>query len=143
MSDEANKDAGFAQTAPETAPIEENMTAAEPQAPQAEPTDAEHTVGADAIEAVARESSRGERRPQTDGPRRPQTTTKPSPTVYVGNLFYEVTPDQLERIFSRFGEVKSVEIIKDGRGLSRGYVSLSFCPPFDLYFLCPRLDILC
>lgn len=44
----------------------------------------------------------------------------PSNVLYVGNLYYEVTATQLERVFSRFGEIESTKIIYDNRGLSRG-----------------------
>jgi len=100
------------------------MTAAEPQAPQAEPTDAAHTVTADALEGVARESFRGERKPASDA--RFQEPAAPSSKLYIGNLYYEVTEDQLKRIFSRFGEVVSVQIIKDPRGMSRGFANVTF-----------------
>ena len=43
-----------------------------------------------------------------------------SPTVYVGNLFFDVTEDRLKQDFSKFGSVKSTKIIYDGRGLSKG-----------------------
>ena len=44
-------------------------------------------------------------------------------TCYVGNLFYDVKEDDLKREFSRYGTVKRVTIIYDGRGLSKGYGS--------------------
>lgn len=44
----------------------------------------------------------------------------PNRTVYVGNLYYQVTPEQLQRVFSRFGEIDTVKIVYDNRGLSRG-----------------------
>jgi RNA recognition motif-containing protein len=98
------------QTRPE-APIEENLTPAQ-QSMQADPQDASATVGIDALESAV----------EGNRIRRPATQAPPPPglTLYVGNLYYEVTEDQLKRIFSRFGEVKSVKLVMDNRGLSRG-----------------------
>lgn len=53
----------------------------------------------------------------------PRPPATPSPNVYVGNLFFDVTENDLQKEFSRFGEIKNVRIIRDARGLSKGYVS--------------------
>ena len=45
-----------------------------------------------------------------------------STTIYVGNLFFDVTEEILKKEFQRFGDVDTVRIIRDGRGLSKGYV---------------------
>jgi len=50
----------------------------------------------------------------------------PNKTVYVGNLFFEVTGDQLKRVFSRFGTVEEVRLVSDGKGLSRGFGYVTF-----------------
>jgi RNA recognition motif-containing protein len=43
-------------------------------------------------------------------------------TLYVGNLAWETGVEELEQVFSEFGEVKSVRIIKDtATGRSRGF----------------------
>ena len=49
----------------------------------------------------------------------PRTAT-PSSTLYVGNLYFDVTEEDLRREMERFGTVMSVKIIYDGRGLSKG-----------------------
>jgi RNA recognition motif-containing protein len=42
--------------------------------------------------------------------------------IYVGNLSYEVTEDELRQEFSAFGEVTSVTIVKDNySGQSKGF----------------------
>jgi len=46
----------------------------------------------------------------------------PKPTVYVGNLFFDVTENDLAKEFSRYGEVKRTRLIRDARGLSKGSV---------------------
>lgn len=47
---------------------------------------------------------------------------KPGPGLYVGNLYFEVTPKALREEFGRYGEVTEVKVIYDARGLSKGYV---------------------
>jgi len=42
--------------------------------------------------------------------------------LYVGNLTYSVTNEQLEELFSKYGEVRQVNII-EGRGF--GFVEMS------------------
>lgn len=42
--------------------------------------------------------------------------------IYVGNLPYTTTEDELKNAFSEFGEVSSVNVIKDGAtGRSKGF----------------------
>jgi nucleolin len=107
----------FAQTAAE-APVEDNLTPAQQDA-QAEPTNKEATVGADALDAAAR-TGRSSPRDRKSSAVRDDTAVEPHNTLYVGNLYYEVTEDQIKRVFSRFGDVESVKVIYDNRGLSRG-----------------------
>lgn len=102
----------FAQTIAE--PItEDGLTPVQKDA-QAEPTNSEETVGVDALEEAANVSAKPsfQRRQKSDAP--------PNNIVYVGNLYYEVTPGQIKRVFSRFGQVENVKIVSDNRGLSRG-----------------------
>lgn len=47
--------------------------------------------------------------------------------IYVGNLSYDVTEDELKDVFSEHGEVSSVNIIKDkysGRSKGFGFVEM-------------------
>jgi nucleolin len=110
----------FAQTRPE-APIEENLTPAQ-QAAQADPTDASRTAGADALEAVFQGKREGSLRKGGRDGNFPVEPVEPGKVLYVGNLYYEVNEDQLKRIFSRFGAIDSIKIVRDNRNLSRGYV---------------------
>lgn len=121
----------FAQTAAE-APVEDNLTPAQQEAPveenltpeqkeaQAPPTDKKATVGTDALEAAADAAASGSR--STRSPRQSSSPAEPNNVLYIGNLYYEVTVEQLKRVFSRFGEIDNVKIVYDNRGLSRGYV---------------------
>ncbi len=43
-------------------------------------------------------------------------------TIYVGNLPYQATPEELEELFGQFGQVEKVDIISDRfTGKSRGF----------------------
>ena len=45
-----------------------------------------------------------------------------SSKLYVGNLKYEVTEEDLERLFKDFGEITSVKVIRDKfTGRSKGF----------------------
>ncbi len=48
--------------------------------------------------------------------------------IYAGNLSYEVTEEDLKNVFSAFGEVKSVKVIKDeysGRSKGFGFIEMT------------------
>lgn len=128
----------FAQTTPE-APVEENLTPAQVDA-QASPTDASATVGIDALEKAQEAPVR---RPAKVNSGRYDSNTPPVPnnTLYVGNLYYEVTQEQLERIFSRFGALESAAIVMDNRGLSRGFAYVKFKDVKDAEVALQSLDM--
>lgn len=44
----------------------------------------------------------------------------PKETIYVGNLFFDVTASDLRTKFEQYGMVESTKIITDMRGLSKG-----------------------
>ena len=71
-------------------------------------------AASDAVEAV-KETAEDLTSTQT-----PASEDEAKSTVYVGNLFFDVNDHDLQTEFSRFGEVESVNIIRDGRGLSKG-----------------------
>jgi len=48
--------------------------------------------------------------------------------IYVGNLSYEVTEEDLQKAFEAFGQIESVKIIKDnysGRSKGFGFVEMA------------------
>ena len=48
--------------------------------------------------------------------------------IYVGNLSYELTEEDLKQVFAPFGQVESAKIIKDmydGRSKGFGFVEMS------------------
>ena len=51
--------------------------------------------------------------------------------LYVKNLVDGMKEDLLEEIFSRYGKVFSVVIMKDGKGSSRGFGFVNFQSPDD------------
>ncbi len=44
----------------------------------------------------------------------------PKPTLYIGNLFFDVTETDIVKEFARFGTVTHCRIVRDSRGLSKG-----------------------
>ena len=46
--------------------------------------------------------------------------------LYVGNIPWSTTEDQLEDIFKTYGELKFVRIIRDPQGRSKGYAFVEF-----------------
>jgi nucleolin len=60
------------------------------------------------------------RRPRDFG--RDAAALQPSNAVYVGNLLFEITEEDLQREFGKFGKIEGVKIARDARNLSKGYV---------------------
>ncbi|EEH33765.2 nucleic acid-binding protein [Paracoccidioides lutzii Pb01] len=57
---------------------------------------------------------------------RPAPDVRPNETIYIGNLFFEVTADDLKRDMSKFGNILAVRIVYDNRGMSRGFAYVQF-----------------
>lgn len=74
-----------------------------------------------AIPRNPRDSSFSRDRPFT-GP----TDLTPNPSIYVGNLVFHVTEDDLKKEFSSFGPIKNAIIAVDARGLSKGFGYIEF-----------------
>jgi nucleolin len=51
------------------------------------------------------------------------TMVEPKSTIYIGNLFFDVTENDLVKELTRFGTITKCRLIRDSRGLSKGYVS--------------------
>ncbi|KAF1813629.1 RNA binding domain-containing protein [Eremomyces bilateralis CBS 781.70] len=60
------------------------------------------------------------------GQERAPRSNAPKHTLYIGNLNFEVTDDQLSTMFSEFGTLNQCTIVKDHRGLPRGFAFVSF-----------------
>jgi nucleolin len=50
------------------------------------------------------------------------TLVEPKSTIYIGNLFFDVTENDLVKELTRFGTITKCRLIRDSRGLSKGYV---------------------
>lgn len=46
----------------------------------------------------------------------------PKPTIYIGNLFFDVTENDLVKELARFGTITKCRLMRDSRGLSKGSV---------------------
>jgi nucleolin len=53
-------------------------------------------------------------------PDRLERMARPKETVYIGNLFFDITEDDLQREMSRFGPIAKCKLLRDSRGLSKG-----------------------
>ncbi|PGH26814.1 hypothetical protein AJ80_01580 [Polytolypa hystricis UAMH7299] len=51
---------------------------------------------------------------------------QPNESVYVGNLFFDVSAEDLRREMEKYGTVENVRIVYDGRGLSKGFGYVKF-----------------
>jgi RNA recognition motif-containing protein len=50
----------------------------------------------------------------------PRVKIPPNETVYVGNLFYDITAEDLRKHMEKYGIVLNTMIAHDNRGLSKG-----------------------
>jgi len=78
---------------------------------------------------------RGDRGDRSDRSSRPRPGMReaaghpeaaPNTSLYIGNLYFEVSENTLRKEFERFGSIKSVKILYDARGLSKGYVLIVY-----------------
>ncbi|TVY37311.1 Protein gar2 [Lachnellula subtilissima] len=60
------------------------------------------------------------------GPPREAQEMTPTTTVYIGNLLFDITANDLEREFGQFGGIKSSIIATDPRGMSKGFGYVEF-----------------
>lgn len=95
-------------------PVREVDAASEIPSPLNDPVNAVRS-GFDAVRdaATGRSSGRTERAPSAPA--------SPNPQIYIGNLLFETSRETIEETFAPFGAVKSVRLITDPRGLSKGY----------------------
>ena len=60
-------------------------------------------------------------RPAARSPRSSKPQGDQTPSVYVANLPWDTTSDDLERLFSRHGDVSTATVITNGSGRSKGF----------------------
>jgi nucleolin len=73
----------------------------------------------EAAESV-RSAFTGSERRQDRGERRTGQIGEPKPTIYIGNLFFDVTENDLVKELARFGTIVKCRLMRDSRGLSKG-----------------------
>ena len=61
-----------------------------------------------------------------------KTTKNPQKTLFISNLAYSVTEDDLERKLRRYGKISDLRIVRDKKGKSRGYAFIQFKHTKDL-----------
>lgn len=87
-------------------------------------------------EQVSAAEAQGVVTEQADGPkfmsprgsaiRKRNENAAPSPCVFVGNIFFDVTAEDLKARMEEFGVVEKATIISDARGLSKGFGYVTF-----------------
>lgn len=55
-----------------------------------------------------------------------KATSNPYTTLFVGRLSYDVTDKKLRREFETYGPIRSVQVVTDSDGKSRGYAFIEF-----------------
>jgi nucleolin len=110
----------------------ETVTAQDPPAPEAEQstldpavnsaTETAASAGSTFKEAAQSATSTftGFQQRQDQGQPRTAQIGAPKPTIYIGNLFFDVTENDLVKELSRFGTIVKCRLMRDSRGLSKG-----------------------
>lgn len=57
---------------------------------------------------------------------REQRNAEPSKILYVGNLYFDLTPERMQREFEQFGDVTNCKIVTDASGMSKGFGYIEF-----------------
>ncbi|OQE07045.1 hypothetical protein PENVUL_c015G08785 [Penicillium vulpinum] len=80
------------------------------------------------VESVAPKTSPDQVRLERTERRRQYMSEGPVPktTLYVGNLFFDVTAEDLRKQFEKYGVVENALIVHDARGLSKGFGYVTF-----------------
>jgi RNA recognition motif-containing protein len=93
-----------------------------------EPTSSPEHENHDFSETIAAQPDVHDARPEKRRKRSRALEGNPGPreTVYIGNLFYDVTAEDLKNHMRQFGVVEKVHLITDNRGMSRGFAYVHF-----------------
>lgn len=113
-----------AETANATEATEEHIPAAEPipsgQEVQEPTVDSIRSTVGHMGSQVQTPEAKPWQRPADYMKQRAELTRKPKPTIYIGNLFFDVTENDIVKELTRFGTVVRCRIMRDSRGLSKG-----------------------
>ncbi len=118
-----------APAAPARSPQQPQKSQQQPQAKSGQPQGAPksntrnaRSDGGKPASEKQQSSGKRERSPRGDKPRGGDGSTVESPRVYVGNLSYDVTEQDLQELFKGIGPVRSVEIVYNrSTHRSKGY----------------------
>jgi RNA recognition motif-containing protein len=61
-----------------------------------------------------------QQQPHKKAAQAPRVKIPPNETVYIGNLFYDITAEDLRKHMEKYGTVLNTMITHDNRGLSKG-----------------------
>lgn len=100
-------------------PEEEVENAIQTEATEAAAPAAGSAATAEPI-AVQRDTRRTGREHLGTTDERSHRISEAKPTIYLGNLFFDVTEDDLSRELARFGTIRKCRLMRDSRGLSKG-----------------------
>ncbi|QSZ32899.1 hypothetical protein DSL72_002480 [Monilinia vaccinii-corymbosi] len=117
----ASDDAQFNEEAPESADTQEQGTV------QSAINSANDTVSGYASEArntFAQATGSGFNSMGFGDGERP--VIPPNNGIYIGNLLFDITEDDLRKEFEHFGGISDVRVARDARGLSKGFAYIDF-----------------
>jgi len=81
----------------------------------------QHRLYSDGLAQERRGGQDGD--PRSMARQQPGAIEDPTNVLYIGNLFFDVTPGQLRQHFASFGEVSHARIVAGPEGHSKGYVT--------------------
>lgn len=71
--------------------------------------------------------TRGQSKPRTDGPRPSRPLNEPSNTLFIGNMAFDMTDQDLNNLFAKIKNVADVRVAIDRRtGQPRGFAHAEF-----------------
>ncbi|KAL8902040.1 MAG: hypothetical protein Q9207_004905 [Kuettlingeria erythrocarpa] len=107
---------------------EQPRTVGELASAAADATKAAASTAFSSLDSAAKEAGLGDSGRDNARPSRDRTSPapSPSPTLYVGNLFFDVREDDIRKEFEKIGPIESVKLITDNRGLSKGFCYVTF-----------------
>ena len=124
-------------SAPPTETTEETIPAAETKESEFSSTGSATNAAPDAAEETASTVPTPRRRESDLS--RAERIASPKKTIYIGNLFFDVTENDLVKELARFGTITKCRLMRDSRGLSKGYVHPSV--DHNIYFNACQLRI--
>ncbi|KAE8148427.1 hypothetical protein BDV25DRAFT_131245 [Aspergillus avenaceus] len=93
------------------------------------PSTVAETANEPTAEPVTAEGGEAQSEPDTKAAKRQKLMANqpaPNETLWVANIFYDVTAEDLRTQFEKYGVVERVQIIYDDRGISKGYAYILF-----------------